>query len=82
MNSYKENKEWKIMNFNQDCVSVYYETNTNNYSSEECILTYNFNIQRFSSMYYSSVIIPALGMTNNLILYNFFFILRLIRYKI
>lgn len=60
MQFFSFNREWEVKNINNSCYNKVYGT-------ERCILQYNIDIERFSSLYYSCVIIPAVGMINDLI---------------
>jgi len=62
MDYYKPDKEWEVSTINQECMNIRY---SNSNSSLHCILQYKINVARFSSIYYSSIIIPAVGMINN-----------------
>lgn len=55
---FNSNKEWEINNLHHDCFWIYYPV----LNGSHCILRYTMNLQRYSSMYFSSIIIPAVGM--------------------
>lgn len=67
MDYYKPSREWEVSRIGQECMNVLYSTSN---SSMHCILRYDINITRFSTMYYSSIVIPAVGMKNYLIFYK------------
>lgn len=58
MDYLNSNREWEMNDLHHDCYFIYYPQS--NFS--HCILRYTMNLQRFSSMYFSSIIIPAVGM--------------------
>jgi hypothetical protein len=58
MDYLNSNREWEMNDIHHDCYLIYYPLS--NFS--HCILRYTMNLKRFSSMYSSSVIIPAVGM--------------------
>jgi len=60
MDYYNPNREWEISDVHQNCYNILLRYNANS-SNQHCILKYSIVIQRFSSMYYSSVIVPAVG---------------------
>jgi len=62
MDYYKPDKEWEVKTIHQECMNIVYSSSN---SSMHCILQYEINVARFSSMYYSSIIIPAVGMINH-----------------
>ncbi|KAL5244524.1 hypothetical protein ACI65C_011934 [Semiaphis heraclei] len=56
MDYYKPGREWEVSTIHQECMNIGF---SNSNSSLHCILQYKINVARFSSMYYSSIIIPA-----------------------
>ncbi|XP_050420721.1 acetylcholine receptor subunit alpha-1-B-like [Adelges cooleyi] len=54
---YTAEKEWEMKSVHQECYPLHYISLNNSY--EHCLLQYELTIKRFSSMYFSSVIIPA-----------------------
>lgn len=56
MDYYKPSREWEVSKIGQECMNVLYSISN---SSMHCILQYDINITRFSTMYYSSIVIPA-----------------------
>ncbi|XP_026819731.1 neuronal acetylcholine receptor subunit beta-2-like [Rhopalosiphum maidis] len=53
---YNPDREWELSKINQECMNIVY---TSSNSSVHCILEYDINVTRFSTMYYSSIVIPA-----------------------
>ncbi|XP_025208517.1 neuronal acetylcholine receptor subunit beta-2-like [Melanaphis sacchari] len=53
---YKPNREWEVNKISQECLFITY---TNSNTSQHCVLQYDINIIRYSTMYYSSIVIPA-----------------------
>lgn len=62
MDYYNPDREWKVIEMNHKCVHLNYSKDNASYT--HCLLQYDITIERYSLMYYSSVIIPAIGMTN------------------
>uniref|UniRef100_A0A2S2NSS6 Neuronal acetylcholine receptor subunit beta-2 n=1 Tax=Schizaphis graminum TaxID=13262 RepID=A0A2S2NSS6_SCHGA len=56
MNYYNPDREWELSKISQECMNIVY---TSSNSSLHCILQYDINVTRFSTMYYSSIVIPA-----------------------
>ncbi|VVC32869.1 Hypothetical protein CINCED_3A023710 [Cinara cedri] len=55
---YSPNREWKIINVDHKCIFYNYDTKDNG-SFSHCLIQYDVSIKRYSSMYLSSIIIPA-----------------------
>lgn len=76
MDYFTPNREWEIGGITNTCNYISF---SNQYSTYiHCYLQYEINVVRFSSMYYSSVVIPAIGMIHFIQyllneLYNYFF---------
>lgn len=62
MDYYNADREWKVIEMKHKCVQINYSNDNASYT--HCLLQYDISIQRYSSMYYSSIIIPAIGMKN------------------
>lgn len=58
MDFYIDNKEWHVKNIRQQCLDFM--------SMHHCFIQYVIEIERYSSMYISSILIPAVGMRNYL----------------
>lgn len=58
MHYYNPDREWELSKISQGCMNILY---TSSNSSVHCILQYDINVTRFSTMYYSSIVIPAVG---------------------
>jgi len=67
MDYYNADREWEVSSITQGCNNVFnYNPNS---TVSHCLLHYDINVVRFSSMYYSSVVIPAVGMMIHCIRY-------------
>lgn len=55
---FQQGREWEMNSIETECFKLF--TFNSNYS--HCILQYEINVTRYSSMYYSSIIVPAVGM--------------------
>lgn len=61
---YNLGREWKVGSIEHKCLNIFEDKLNSSY--QHCVIQFELNIIRFSSMYYSSVIIPAIGMRSNL----------------
>lgn len=57
---YTPDREWTMNNISKECLNLIYLKS----NFTHCYLEFTVNLERFSSMYYSSIIIPAVGMIN------------------
>lgn len=57
MSFYNPDREWEVNSIESKCKNLF----ENKASSAYCVLEYKVNVVRFSSMYYSSIIIPGIG---------------------
>lgn len=57
MSFYNPDREWKVNSVESKCKNLFEIKSLLAY----CVLEYKINVVRFSSMYYSSVIIPGIG---------------------
>lgn len=67
MEYYYPDREWELGGISQKCSDLFISKQNSTYS--HCLLEYEINIVRYSSMYYSSVIIPAIGTVHILFYY-------------
>lgn len=63
MDYFTDDREWHVNDVQQNCLK--------SFLLDHCLIEYNIKIERYSSMYVSSILIPALGMRNDSI-YNGF----------
>lgn len=60
MTFYNPDREWKVTSVESKCRNLFEIKSLLFY----CLLEYNINVERFSSMYYSSIIVPGIGTIN------------------